>query len=124
MKFIPMMVILAIAMMIIGGAVVDGDGKTQTLQQALTVAQGAARAGTNAATGNSVNGDAFTLSPDAAVTAAENYISAAGVRGSASIIDNQVYVTVQETYTPKILGGFGVGPMPVYATASARLVDH
>ena len=124
MKFIPMMVILAIAMMVIGGAVVDGDGKTQTLQQALTIAQGAARAGTNAATGNSVNGDAFNLSPDAAVTAAENYINAAGVHGSASIIDNQVYVTVEQTYTPNILGGFGVGPMPVHATASARLVDH
>jgi hypothetical protein len=124
MKFIPMMLILCIAMMVVAGAVVDGDGKTQTLQQALTIAQGAARAGTNAATGNSVNGDAFNLSPDAAVTAAENYINAAGVHGNASIIDNQVYVTVEQTYTPKILGGFGVGPMPVHATASARLVDH
>jgi hypothetical protein len=64
MKFIPMMVILAIAMMAIGGGGGGGgavvDGKTQTLQRALTIAQGAARAGTNAATGNSVNEDAPT----------------------------------------------------------------
>ena len=53
MKYIPMWLGFFVALIIIAGIVVDGQGKTQTFQQALTVAQSAARAGTNAATGNS-----------------------------------------------------------------------
>lgn len=123
MKFIPLMTILAVALMIVAGIVVDGDGKTRTVQQSLTVAQGAARAGTNAATGNAVNGDAFTLSSAAAVRAADNYITAAGATGDARIVNNQVVVTVEMKYVPKILSVIGIGPMPVHASASARLVD-
>lgn len=123
MKYTPLIVVLAAALMLIAGIVVDGDGKTQAVQQSLTVAEGAARAGTNAATGNAVNGDAFTLSSTAAVNAANNYISASGARGEARIQGDQVVVTVQMTYTPKILGTFGIGPLPVEASAAARLVD-
>lgn len=119
-----MTLIIAIAMVIIAGVVVDGDGKTQTVQQALTIAQGAARAGTNAATGNAINGDAFDLSPTAAVTAAQNYIQEAGATGNAHIAANQVVVNVNLTYQPKILDDFGFGTMPVQATASAELVDR
>jgi hypothetical protein len=124
MKYTPLVVILAVAMMLIAGIVVDGDGKTQTMQQSLSIAEGAARAGTNAATGAAINGDAFTLSPAAAVTAADHYIAAAGATGHARIDDGQVIATVHLTYTPKILSGFGFAPMPVKATASAQLVDH
>lgn len=110
--------------MLIAGIVVDGDGKTQTVQQSLTIAEGAARAGTNAVTGNAINGDAFTLSQVAAVTAANHYVATAGATGDARIDDDQIVVTVHLTYTPKILTGFGFGPIPVQATASAKLVDH
>lgn len=124
MKYIPLTLILAVAMMVIAGIVVDGDGKTRTVQQALTIAEGAARAGTNAATGNAINGDAFTLSPTAASSAANTYIAAAGADGEVSIRDNQVIVTIRLDYQPAILGGFGVGTLPVQATAAARLVDN
>ena len=124
MKYTPMIVILAIALLLIAGIAVDGSGKSQAVQQSLTIAEGASRSGTNAATGNAVEGDAFTLSSSTAVTAAMNYVRAAGATGEAHIDDNQVVVTVDTTYTPKILGTFGFGPMPVHATASARLVDH
>jgi hypothetical protein len=119
-----MIVILAIALLLIAGIAVDGDGKTQAVQQSLTIAEGASRSGTNAATGNAVDGDAFTLSSASAVNAAMNYVHAAGATGEAHIDGDQVVVTVDTTYTPKILGTFGFGPMPVQATASARLVDH
>ena len=124
MKYIPLVLILAIAMVIIAGVVVDGDGKTQSLQQALTIAQGAARAGTNAATGNAVNGDVFNLSPVAAVNAAQNYIHDAAATGTARVDGDQVIVTVDLIYTPKILGDFGFGPMRVQATAAAELIDQ
>jgi hypothetical protein len=123
-KYIPLVLILAIAMVIIAGVVVDGDGKTQSLQQALTIAQGAARAGTNAATGNAVNGDVFNLSSVAAVNAAENYIHVAAATGTVRVAGDRVIVTVDLTYTPKILGDFGFGPMAVRATAAAELIDQ
>ncbi|WP_308465217.1 hypothetical protein [Rathayibacter soli] len=124
MKYTPLVLILAVAMILIAGIVVDGDGKTQTVQQSLTIAEGAARAGTNAAAGNAINGDAFTLSQPAAINAANNYIAAAGATGETRIEADQVIVTVHLTYTPKVLSSFGFGPIPVQATASAKLVDH
>ena len=121
MKFVPMWLGFFVALIFIAGIVVDGQGKTQTFQQALTVAQSAARAGTNAATGTSVNGDAFDLSIPAAVSAAENYIPAAGATGTVTVNGNEVFVTVDMAYTPRIL--WMIGPLPVQATGSAALID-
>ncbi|WP_282837317.1 hypothetical protein [Microbacterium flavum] len=121
MKFVPMWLGFFVALIFIAGIVVDGQGKTQTFQQALTVAQSAARAGTNAATGTSVNGDAFDLSIPAAVSAAENYITAAGATGAVTVNDNEVFVTVDMAYTPRIL--WMIGPLPVQAIGSAALID-
>lgn len=121
MKFVPMWLGFFVALIFIAGIVVDGQGKTQTFQEALTVAQSAARAGTNAATGTSVNGDAFDLSIPAAVSAAENYITAAGATGTVTVNGNEVFVTVDMAYTPRIL--WMIGPLPVQATGSAALID-
>ena len=121
MKFVPLWLGFFVALIFIAGIVVDGQGKTQTFQQALTVAQSAARAGTNAATGTSVNGDAFDLSIPAAVSAAENYITAAGATGTVTVNGNEVFVTVDMAYTPRIL--WMIGPLPVQATGSAALID-
>ncbi len=121
MKYVPMWLGFFVALIFIAGIVVDGQGKTQTFQQALTVAQSAARAGTNAATGTSVNGDAFDLSIPAAVSAAENYITAAGATGTVTVNGNEVFVTVDMAYTPRIL--WMIGPLPVQATGSAALID-
>lgn len=121
MKFVPMWLGFFVALIFIAGIVVDGQGKTQTFQQALTVAQSAARAGTNAATGTSVNGDAFDLSIPAAVSAAENYITAAGATGAVTVNGNEVFVAVDMAYTPRIL--WMIGPLPVQATGSAALID-
>lgn len=121
MKYVPMWLGFFVALIFIAGIVVDGQGKTQTFQQALTVAQSAARAGTNAATGTSVNGDAFDLSIPAAVAAAENYITAAGATGTVTVNGNEVFVTVDMAYTPRIL--WMIGALPVQATGSAALID-
>ncbi|MBG0716857.1 hypothetical protein G3N18_01985 [Microbacterium sp. 2C] len=122
MKFVPMWLGFFVALIFIAGIVVDGQGKTQTFQQALTVAQSAARAGTNAATGTSVNGDAFDLSIPAAVAAAENYITSAGATGNVTVTGNEVFVTVDMAYTPRIL--WMIGSLPVQATGSAALIDN
>jgi hypothetical protein len=123
MKFVPMWLGFFIALIITAGIVVDGGGKTQTFQEALSIAQSAARSGTNAATGTSVNGDAFDLSGPAAVAAARNYIAASGATGTARVVGNKVVVTVDMSYRPRILGAFGFGPLPVEATGSAALIQ-
>lgn len=93
MKFVPLTAVSLVVLILLAGLMVDGGGKTQTLQQALTIAQSAARAGTNAATGNSVSGDAFDLSSQMAATAAQNYLSSAGVSGTAAVAGDTVTVT-------------------------------
>jgi len=125
MKYLPMYAVgLLILLGFCTGLVVDGGGQVQTLQQAMTIAQSAARAGTNAATGSSVNGDAFDLSSPMAVTAAQNYLAAADVAGTVTVAGDTVTVTVEMTYTPRILGSYGLPPIPVEATGSARLIGN
>lgn len=123
MKFTPLIAISVFTMILIMGFVVDGFGKTQTLQQAMTIAQSAARAGTNAATGNSIGGDAFDLSPQMAATAARNYLTSADVDGTVAVNGDVVTVTVEMTYEPRILG-LMIGDITVHATESAKLIGN
>ncbi len=124
MKFVPVFVILMIFFLMCGGLVNDMLGKGQTLQQSLTIAQSAARAGTNAATGNSINGDALDISAPMAVTAAKNYLDTAGVEGEVSVAGDTVTVTVHMTYQPTMLGPVPLPLIPVQATGSARLIGN
>jgi hypothetical protein len=123
MKYLPLSVFLAIAMIAIAALVVDGGGKIQANQDVTTIAQGAARAGTNAAGGNAINGDAFRLSPGAARVAAEQYLAAAGVGGIVTVRDQRVIVTATSTYRTKLASIIGILQLPVEGTASARLID-
>lgn len=124
MKYIPLGILFAIALMIIAGVVVDGAGKLNAAQDALTIAQGASRAGTNAATGTAINGDAFNLSAPAAITAADNFIAESGTTGSAQLENNQVVVTVHKNYSTIFLRIIGIDTLTANATASATLVDQ
>lgn len=124
MKFVTWYVGIFLILIILAGFVTDSLGKIQTLQQALTIAQSAARAGTNAATGSSVNGDAFDLSPQMAATAAQNYLASAGVQGTVQIAGDTVTVTVEMTYQPHMLGPIQLPVIPVEATGSAQLIGN
>ena len=121
MKFVPMFALIFVAFFVMAGIVVDGGRQSQTVQQALSIAQSAARAGTNAAAGTSVNGDAFDLSGPMAVTAAQNYLASAGVRGTARVAGDTVTVTVDMTYSPHILK---IADIPIHVTRSARLIGN
>lgn len=124
MKFLTWYVMIFIVLVMLAGLTTDSLGKMQTLQQAHTIAQSAARAGTNAATGTSTNGDAFDLSTQMATTAAQNYLASADVRGTVVVNGDTVTVTVNMTYEPHMLGPIGLPPIPVEATGSARLIGN
>lgn len=122
MKFVPWFAMSFVILLTLAGVIVDGGGKTQTMQQALTISQSAARAGTNSAVGNSVSGDAFDLSTPMAVTAAQNYLTSAGVSGTVTVSGDTVTVTVRMVYEPKMLTF--LGDLPVEATGTARLIGN
>ena len=69
-------------------------------------------------------GEPLTVDSGAAVAAASDYLAAAGVAGSASIVDGgtALAVTTTATYEPRFLGSIGLGPLTVEGHASTRLV--
>jgi len=125
MKYIPYVLIVAIALIVFTGFIVDEGGVIQARQEALTIAQGAARAGTNAAGGTAIEGDAFELSGTTAIQAAQNYIAeaGAGVTGSARIDNDEVVVDVTTTYTTKLSYIVGIAHVSARGVAAARLID-
>lgn len=123
MKFVPWFLTFWVAILILAGVTLDGGGRVQTMQEALSIAQSAARSGTNAATGQSMNGDAFDLNPGMAIAAAESYLSQAGVDGTVTIDGDTVTVTVTTTYETRLINMIGITELPVTATASAELVS-
>lgn len=126
MKQFPLILGMAFALIIIAAFVIDQGGEINTQQQAQTVAQGAARAGTNAASGNAIAGDAFDLAGATAVTAAQNYIAAAGPQytGTVQLEGQEIVVTVRTTYQTKLAYWVGVSQLPASGTAAARLIDR
>lgn len=126
MKYIPYITVVAIALIALTGFLVDQGAALEARQEAITIAQGAARAGTNAANGNAINGDAFQLAGPAALTAAHDYITAAGrdTTGTAQLRDNRVIVTVHRTYRTTLAAWLGISSIDVDGTAAARLIDQ
>jgi hypothetical protein len=126
MKYIPYTLIVAIALLIFTGFIVDEGGQIEARQAALAIAQGAARSGTNAATGTAVNGDAFQLSGPAAALAAQQYIHAAGpgVTGTTHTDGTDIVVTVHATYQTRFASWIGITHLDAAGTAAARLIDH
>ena len=125
MKYIPYTLIVAIALIIFTGFVVDQGGQIEARQEAVTIAQGAARAGTNAINGNAVNGDAFQLAGSTAIAAAQNYIAAAGAdtTGAVQLRAGVIVVTVHRTYRTRLSGWLGITQIDAVGTAAARLID-
>jgi len=125
LKYAPFMLICAIAVLIFTGLVVDEGGQIGARQVALTIAQGAARAGTNAAGGDAVNGDAFDLSGETAIEAANQYIAAAGngTTGSATIVGGKIIVTVHTVYKTQLSFLVGIDKLPATGIAAAQLID-
>ena len=112
-------------MALLVGLVVDASGQISARQHAYMVAAEAARAGGQQIDVNAAaEGEPLTVDSGAAVAAASDYLAAAGVAGSASIVDGgtALAVTTTATYEPRFLGSIGLGPLTVEGHASTRLV--
>ncbi len=102
------------------GLVIDGGAKATALNRADATAQEAARAGAQAAT---TTGGGGTLDIGPAIAAAQSYLSAAGVPGSATPAGtDSIHVTVTLTEPTKVLAMVGISDFTATGSADARIV--
>ncbi|GJF30334.1 membrane protein [Kitasatospora sp. NE20-6] len=115
--------VITMAVLALLGLVVDGGGKLRASERADAIAQEAARAGgqqINAA--KAIPGNGIVVDPEAAHTAAVDYLKKAGFQGGFKIYptDNGRVLVVDLTSTYRSI--WGLGDMPVHGHATAALV--
>ena len=120
-----LMVVFSLAIFAVIGLAADGGAKIRAIQRANNIAAEAARAGGQALDPTlAVAGGDKVVDPDAAVTAAQSYLNAAGVPGTVSVSGDrtQVHVTVTIVVPTAILSLFGVNQMTVTGTGTSQIL--
>ena len=114
----------ALAMVILVGMAVDLGGKVHAQQRARSAAAQAARTGAQEVQGSTaIRGEELRVDLNAAKAAAQDYLRAAGVEGTVTVVDGDtLIVRTTDTYDSKFLGIIGLDSMNVTGEASARLI--
>ena len=114
----------ALVMVILVGMAVDLGGKVHAQQQARSAAAQAARTGAQEVQGSTaIRGEELRVDLNAAKAAAQDYLRAAGVEGTVTVVDGDtLIVRTTDTYDSKFLGAIGLDSMNVTGEASARLI--
>ncbi|MET9734563.1 pilus assembly protein TadG-related protein [Streptomyces sp. NPDC006458] len=116
--------LISVSLLMVMGLLVDGSGALNAANRATSAAQEAARsAGQQLNVPQAVEGSSITIDPDAAVAAAQDYLAAAGLEGSAEITDGgrSLTVNVRDSYQTYFAQFVGVGTIHVTGTATAHL---
>ncbi len=117
-----MLAVMVFALFIAVGLVVDGGQKLRSTQRADDAAAEAARAAVQSVQPSStVRGLQPQINSAAAVRAAQNYLTAAGVTGSVTVTGDRVQVTTTTGFTPTFLSMIGMSTQTVGGQATARL---
>jgi hypothetical protein len=119
-----MVVVLGVALLVVGGLVIDGGYTLGARREAMNQAEQAARAGSDALNEGSLRDGTIRVDPGRAVAAANAYLARVGAHGRVSVNGDEVTVTVTSRQDTKILSIVGVGSFPVKATASAVSIDE
>lgn len=113
----------SLVMIILVGMTVDLGGKVHAQQQARSAAAQAARTGAQEVQGSTaIRGEDLRVDINAAKSAAQGYLNAAGVEGSVTVNGDTLIVRTTDTYDSKFLGIIGLDSMRVTGEASARLI--
>ncbi|MCV7576382.1 hypothetical protein AB0O26_09855 [Micrococcus luteus] len=118
------LVLLAPVVLLAGfGLTHDWAGKVQASEQAVTIAQQAARAGANAGAAGELgsSGKASKLNTAKASQAAQEFLNRSGAQGTVSVDPRQVRVSATVDYQPKFLP---VGPLQGHGEGTAELRMH
>ena len=117
--------IAMVGLLALAGLVVDGGAKVRAVQRADRVAAEAARAAGQAIDlGGVLEGSDVRVDRRAALVAAESYLRASGVEGSARVVDggSGIAVTTTTSVPTVFLGLIGVPQFTVRGSAEAALV--
>jgi hypothetical protein len=120
-----MIVVLFVALAALAGIVVDGGAKLVASQDAVALAQEAARAGATTVDTSSAYGQgAFVVDQHLALVAARSYLVAAGARRYTVRASGRQAITVTVTISEptRFLGLIGVDSFTCTGTATASLV--
>jgi hypothetical protein len=120
-----LVIVLTLAVLAMIGLSVDGGGKVRALERADNLAGEAARAAGQAILGpQAIQGGDKVVDPAAALAAAQNYLTAAGVTGTVTVSPDRKHVTVTVTiiYTTVFLGLVGIDTLTATRQATAVLV--
>ncbi|MFE5687825.1 pilus assembly protein TadG-related protein [Streptomyces sp. NPDC057651] len=121
------MPIMAIAIFVMLGLVVDGTGVLNGNSRATYAAQEAARAaGQQIDPGEAITGEAIVVDPDAAAGAAQDYLDAEGLNGDVVVSDDgkTITVTVHDSYDPLFASLLGIDHLPVSGEGKATLLHQ
>jgi Flp pilus assembly protein TadG len=125
--FSPLIAVVAFSIFAMIGLSVDGGGAMQARERADNLAAEAARAGGQAIDlGQAVGGTADVVNSDAAVEAANEYLTSEGLKGKVTISPDRrrIKVVITITYQPVMLGLVSVKPWTETGQATAVLVTR
>ena len=114
-------VVMMVALLVLAGLVVDGGRYFTARRQAQNIAAGAARAGAQGVSEDSLRDATIapTLDPQVAHDRADAFLRSSNATGTIAVDGDTVTVTVTMTVSPFILGIVGVGDRHLTATESA-----
>jgi hypothetical protein len=112
-------VLLLVAIFVLMGLVVDGGLAASARQQAADEAEQAARAGAGSISVEALRSGQLQIDDSAAISAAEQFMVAAGHPGVATVSSGSVQVEIRYRIPTVILGIVGITTLPVSATATA-----
>jgi len=117
------LVVVLIGLLALLGLVVDGGRALVAHQEAVDVAEQAARAGADALSVGGLRDGVVRMDATRARMAAEGYLRQAGLNGEVSIQGEWVKVSVTREMRTLLLGIVGLSRIKVVATGRARDVE-
>jgi Putative Flp pilus-assembly TadE/G-like len=112
--------LLLVALVALAGLVVDGGAAISAHQAAVDEAEQAARAGAGALSVEALRSGSLLIDQEAAIRAADAFMSAAGHPGTALVsAGGAVSVSIRYRIPTEVLGVVGITSLSVSATASA-----
>src|SRR5438105_5722984 len=117
-------VVIMVALLAMGGLVIDGGYALAAKRRAIDEADAAARAGAQALAASAYR-TTGSLGPDptAALDAARAYLARTGATGQAQVRGDEVVVTVHIDQPMTILGIVGVGTLHLAGSGQAHLIQ-
>lgn len=112
----------SLVMIVLVGLAVDLSGQVHAQQHARSVAAQAARAGGQQLQAGAIRGDPIAADPARAVAAAQAFLAASDVSGTATVHGSTVVVHTTARYTTRFLGIIGLNAMTVTGSAESHMV--